>query len=334
MIPQTARMVGRGLEFAAECVHLCKRRDLARVAEIVRISAARHGWAGSGLHGDEIGLCLAGQPILHEGRNQAAEIRAAARATDDDIRIFLVERHGLLRLQADHRLVQEHLIEHRAKHIARARCGHGLFHGLRDRAAERAAGAGEFLKNFAPDLCRVTRAGDDIGAKGFDDRFAVGLLMEARLDHINGQGNVKIRARHGQRRAPLAGPRLGGQACQALLFGIIGLRDGRIELMAAGGVIALEFAVDLCGRAQFLFEIVGADERRGTEGFVIFHNLIGDIDIAGCGIKLLLCKLLAEDRIQLFELEGLHRPRVQKWSGLLLHIGSQIIPLPRDPLFR
>lgn len=334
MIPQAARMVGRGLEFAAECVHLCKRRDLARVAEIVCISAARHGWAGSRLDGDEIGLCLSGEPILHERGDQPAEIRAAARAADDDIRILVIHRHSFFGLQADHRLVQEHLIEHRAKHIARAGGGHGLFHSLRDRAAERAAGAGEFLKNFAPDLCRVTRAGDDIGAKGFDDRFAVGLLMEARLDHINGQWNVEIRARHGQRSAPLAGPRLCGQACQALLLGVIGLRDGGIELMAAGGVVALEFAVDLCGRAQFLFEIVGADERRGTEGFVIFHNLIGNIDIAGCGIKLLLCKLLAEDRIQLFELQGLHGPRVQKWSGLLLHIGPQVIPLPRDPLFR
>lgn len=120
MVAQPARVVGGRLEFAAKRVHLGQRRNLAGIAEIIGISAARHRWAGGRLHGDEIGVRFAGQPVLHKGCDQAAKVRATARAADDDIRVLVIERHGLFRLQADHGLVQEHLVEHRAEHIARA----------------------------------------------------------------------------------------------------------------------------------------------------------------------------------------------------------------------
>lgn len=120
MVAQPARVVGGRLEFAAKRVHLGQRRNLAGITEIIGISAARHRWAGGRLHGDEIGVRFAGQPVLHKGCDQAAKVRATARAADDDIRVLVIERHGLFRLQADHGLVQEHLVEHRAEHIARA----------------------------------------------------------------------------------------------------------------------------------------------------------------------------------------------------------------------
>lgn len=50
-------------------------------------------------------------------------------------------------------------------------------------------------------------------------------------------------------------------AFEALFFGIIGLRNGGIELVTAACVVALELVVDMRGSPEFLLEAVRAYER-------------------------------------------------------------------------
>ncbi|MPM76504.1 hypothetical protein SDC9_123502 [bioreactor metagenome] len=57
----------------------------------------------------------------------------------------------------------------------------------------------------------------------------------------------------------MAGARLGGHALETLLFRVIGLGDGRVELVAAAGVAALELIIDFRGSLQLFLQAVGPD---------------------------------------------------------------------------
>ena len=142
MVAQAAGVVGRGDEAAAQRVHLRQRADHAGVAEVVGEFAAGEAGAGGRLHGDDAVIRLAPELFAHERRDQAAQIGAAAGAADDDVGLDAVLVQRCLGLQTDHRLMQQHLVEHAAQHVAIARRGGGLFHGLGDGAAQAARGAG------------------------------------------------------------------------------------------------------------------------------------------------------------------------------------------------
>ena len=95
--------------------------------------------------------------------------------------------------------------------------------------------------------------GSDGGAVGPHDLAAEGLLLVAEhLTMIDLAVQTQVCAGHGQGRAPLAGAGLGGNALEALLLGVIGLGDGAVQLVGAGGIVALKLVVDLRRGAQGL----------------------------------------------------------------------------------
>ena len=100
--------------------------------------------------------------------------------------------------------------------------------------------------------------GGDGSAVGAHYLAAERLLLVAHLDHVDLAIQPEIAAGHGERGAPLAGARLSGHAFQALLLGVVGLRNGAVQLVAAAGVVALELIVDLGRGAQGFFQPVGA----------------------------------------------------------------------------
>ena len=66
--------------------------------------------SGRGLDRDYAVVSLAAELFSHEGSYKSAQIRAAARAADDHVGLDAVFVHGRLRLKADDRLMEEHLI--------------------------------------------------------------------------------------------------------------------------------------------------------------------------------------------------------------------------------
>ncbi len=329
MVAQTAGVVRGRNEAAAERVHPRQRRDLAGVAEIVGIFAARERGTGGGLHRNEVRIRFAEQLILHERGNQAAEVRSAARASNHNVRVLADDFHCRLALQADDRLVQQHLVEHAAEHIA-ASGGRGrLLDGFRNSAAETAGRIRILRKDGAADARRIARACHHIRAKGLHDGLAVRLLVVRALHHENVQVQAKVRACLRERRAPLACARLGRQARQALLLRVVRLRDGGVQLVAAGGVAAFKFIIDMRRGVQVLLKIIRTAQRRGTVSLVQVEHRLRNIEIARRAVRLLLCELLAEDGVELFGLDGLERCRVEKRIGLLLHVGAQVVPLLR-----
>ena len=114
MVPKAACVVGRGDEAGAERVHFGQRADHTGIAEVIGELAAREARAGRGLNGDDAVVGFSAELLAHKGRNQAAEVRAAAGAADDDVGLDAVFIKRSLGLQTDDRLVEQHLIENAA----------------------------------------------------------------------------------------------------------------------------------------------------------------------------------------------------------------------------
>ena len=136
-------------EARAKRVHLDERRQVSCVAEIVGVGAAREARAGGRLHGDDAHLLAAAERRADERKRDPREVRAAAGAADDDVRI--VARHLELgdRFLPDHRLVEQHVVEHRAERVVRIAAPGGNFDGFGDGDAEAARVIGSAVEHGA-----------------------------------------------------------------------------------------------------------------------------------------------------------------------------------------
>ena len=108
--------------------------------------------------------------------------------------------------------MQEYLIQHGTENVAVAGVGNRDFDSLRDSAAERTGSVGMFGENFLADFGGHGGGGGDLRAVGAHDLAAEGFLLIADLDHKYLQVQSEVRARHGERRAPLTCSGLGGNA--------------------------------------------------------------------------------------------------------------------------
>ena len=271
--------------------------------------------------------------LTHEGGNQAAQVGAAAGAADDHVGLDAVFVERRLGLKTDDGLVQEDLIEDGAEHIAVTGIGDRDFYRLGDRAAEGAGGAGVLSEDLAADLRRVRRRRRHGSAVGAHDFTAEGFLFVAYLDHVYLAVQVKIGAGHRERCAPLAGAGLGGHALETLFFGVIGLGNGGVELVASTGVVALELVIDVRRGLQLLLQAVRAHQRRRAVHLIEILDLFRDRDIGIFVVELLSDQFLTEHGAELLSRHGLKGSGVEKGSGLVLHISPDIVPCLGDLVF-
>ena len=174
--------------------------------------------------------------------------------------------------------------------------------------------------------CGVGGGRGDLRAVGAHDLAAEGLLLVADLDHVDLAVQAQVGAGHGQGGAPLAGAGLGGHALEALVLGVEGLGDGGIELMGAGGVVALELVVDLRRGLQLLLQAVGPDQGRGPVHLVEIADVVRDGDVGRGLVQLLPDELVAEDGLQILKGDGLARGGIEEGGGLVDHVGAEIVP--------
>ena len=118
-------------------------------------------------------------------------------------------------------------------------------------------------------------------------------MLIGNLYHEHLTVQTEVRAGHGQGGAPL--PRAGfrGNAFQTLFFGIVGLGNGGVQLVAAAGVVAFKLVIDFGGRLQVLFQIVRPYQRRRPEGLILIMYFMGNVDICRCIVQFLLRQFLA-----------------------------------------
>ena len=229
--------------------------------------------------------------------------------------------------------MQQYLIEDAAQNVPVPLLTGGGLHRLGDGAAQRTGGAGELGQKLPSHVGRVGGRRGDLRPIGAHHLAAEGLLLIGALDHINLTVQPQIGARHGEGGAPLAGAGLGRHALQALLLGVVGLRNGRVQLVGAGGVVALKLIVNPGGCLQLLLQTVGPDQGRGTVHLIKIPNLLGNLHIGGVLVQLLTHQLPAEHALQL---GGGHRfagAGIEQRRGLDLHVGPDVVPGPRQLRF-
>ena len=111
VVAEASGVNGRRHEVVTEGVHRQQRRHAGRVAEVVVEAPTGQRGARGRLDGDEAHV-----GVGDERQRDPPEVRSPAAAGDDDVGALLArQRELLLCLQADHRLVQEDVIEHRAQ---------------------------------------------------------------------------------------------------------------------------------------------------------------------------------------------------------------------------
>ena len=213
MVPQATGVVGGGNEAAAQGVHFRQGTYPTGVAEIVAELASGQTGAGGGLHGDDLIPGLAPEHFPHKGGDESPQIGPASGAADDYVRMHAVFIQGQLCLQANDALVQQHLVEHAAQHIALGAAAlDGGLHRLGDGAAQASCSLRVVAQDLAAHLSRGGGRGGDRGVEYIHHRLSEGLLLVGALDHKHVAGQAEVTARLTEGGAPLAGAGLSGDA--------------------------------------------------------------------------------------------------------------------------
>ena len=330
VVTQTAGVDGRRLEAVAQGKHGKERGHAGLVAKVILEFSLGQLGAGVRFGRNEAGLLAVLDVVPHEREGQAAEVGAAAEAGNHDIRILAGQGHLLFGFQADDGLVQAHVVEHGAQGILAVRGAHGQFDGLGDGAAQGALVVGVAGDDVLTGTGTHGRGRRDGGAEGLHDGAAERLLLIAHLDHIDSAVYAEFLGGIAEGTAPLAGTGFSGEVGNALLLGIIGLGDGAVELMAAGGAHGFVLEVDVSGGAQGGFQFIGSHQRGAAVGGVLLAYFFGDGDPFVGLVQFLVGAGLAEDGIQVFGFEGLPGGRVQERQRLVGHDGLDVKVVGRD----
>ena len=187
-------------------------------------------------------------------------------------------------------------------------------------------------QHLLADLGRHGRRGRDVGVERLHDVASKRLLLVRALHHEHVEIQSEVGGRLGERRAPLTRARLGGDAVEILRFRVVRLGDGRVQLVGAAGVVALELVVDLRRCAECLLQVVGAAQRRRAVDAIHLEHRLGDVEVRRVVVQLLAHELVAEHGSQILRRCDLP---VRQPDGLrfLRHVGPQVVPLRRNLVF-
>ena len=164
----------------------------------------------------------------------------------------------------------------------------GEFDRLAGRDRERADPVGVALHGVASGPGQRARALVDLAAEELDDGPPLGLLPVADADHEHRALQAELLAGIGERRAPLAGAGAGDQVLHAGLLVVVGLRNGAVELVAAGNVGAFVLVVDARRSPDPLLEPVSAAEQRRPVARIELPHRRRNLDVgAGRVVRLL-----------------------------------------------
>ena len=289
--------------------------------------AACQGRAGIGLHRDQTDILARGL-VGKKGKGRTAEVGAAAAGGEDHVRVVARFLELLLGFQANHGLVQQHVVQHRAQGVIGIGARGGILHRFRDRQAERARTVGVGCQRGTAGVGFHARAGEHFRAPGLHHGAAVGLLPVAHLDHVHPHLQPEHLAGQRHRAAPLAGAGLGGDALDAGLGVVIGLSHGGVGLVRTGRGDAFVLVVDLRRGAERRFQAMGAEQRRGAPQLIDLAHFFRDRNPA-LGRHFLLDQAHREDRRQRLGADRL-AVRTQRRRRRIGHVGDDVVPVGGD----
>ncbi len=218
------------------------------------------------------------------------------------------------------------MVEHRAERVVGGGVARGHLDRLGDRDPQRAGG----MRGLgAARVGGVARRADHGRAPALHHRAPVGLLVVARADHVDHALEPEQRAGERERRPPLPGAGLRGQALDAGL--LVGIRLGHraVGLVRTSRRDALVLVVDARRRIEGALEAVRPVQRRRAPQLVDLADLLRDLDL-GVGRYLLADQLHREDRRQVLRAGRLHRPRVERRQRVARQVCHQVHPVGGD----
>ena len=221
--------------------------------------------------------------------------------------------------------MQQHVVEHAAQRILGVGLLHGDFHRFADGDAQAAVAVGVLRQDRTAGLGLLAGAGRHPRAEALHHHPAIGLLVIAHLHHVDLHLDSQKRACHGERRAPLPGPRLRGQARDAFPAVVVRLGDSGVGLVAAHGTGALVLVVDLGRRLQSSLQPQGPAQRGGTPELVDLPHLIGDGNVT-VGGDFLLDARHGEEGCQIFGRQRLMCGGMQRGRRRRRQVSDQIVP--------
>ena len=330
MVAQPAGVDRRRHERVTKRVHLDERRRHGFVTEVVDVPTLGETRCGHRLDRDDAEVVrLAGELVRDEREREAAEIRAAADAAHEDIRVFVGELELLLYLLTDDRLVQQHVVEHRAERIFRVVARGCVLDGFGYREAEAAWALGVLGQRGAAGVRVGAGARDDLGAPRFHEDPPVRLLVVRHADHVDLALEVEHPRGEREGASPLSRASLGGEALGAFGLVVVGLRDRGVRLVATGGTHALPLVVDARGRPEHFLEAERADQRCRAPDLVGVPHRFGDLDPAFAA-DLLLDELHRKERCEVRGSDGLPRAGMERRRERHRQIGLNVVPVRRQ----
>ena len=225
--------------------------------------------------------------------------------------------------------MQHNLIQNAAQNISVAFSAACRFHRFRDGTAKAACSTGVSFQDLLAYFCCCGRGrsyGSIIGTHHFS---AEGFLFIRYFYHEYVTIQFQVCTCHGKGCTPLTGTGFCCNAFQALHFCIVSLRNGRIQFMAAAGVITFKFIIDLRGSLQFFFQAICTHQGCRSVHFIKIQNFLRDIDICVIVIQFLFRQFFTEDHTQFFQCHGFQGFGIQQWFGFIDHIRTNIVPLLR-----
>src|SRR5215207_4579834 len=276
VVTQAPCMYAARHERVSQRVHLNHRGGACSVPEVVGVAALRKRRARGRLDGHDARALTVLQVLADEGESDAAEVRAAPDTADDHVGVLAGQLHLLERFLPDHGLVQQHVVQDAPERVLGVVVSHSVLDSLAYGDPERARRVRVLLQDVAASVREVRGARVNFGPVSLHHNAPVWFLIVADADHVDRAIEAHHPAGEREGRAPLARPRLGGQAPDTLFAVVIRLGDGRVRLVAAGRRAALVLVVDVGRGVEEPLQTPGAEERGRAPEAIDLTHFFGD----------------------------------------------------------
>ena len=221
-------------------------------------------------------------PLFHffadKRQRDARKIRPAARAAHHNIGIFARHFHLLDRFFADHRLVHQHMIQHRAERILCILASRRILHRFADRQPQRAGVVGVLCQKFPPRCSCPWMAMTPPTRRTFPSRmrrYGFCRYEIATIYTLHSRSNILQANASALPHCP-APVSVVMPFCPLFLV-VIRLRNRRIRLVRPRGRDAFILEINVRGRIQRLFQTPRPDQRRRTPQLVRLLHLFRNI---------------------------------------------------------
>ncbi len=194
VIAQAPRVDARRHEVMSQGVHLHDRRITRSITIIVGVRPFGQGRTGGRLDGNAAQICrplVSRRLVGKKGEGNTAKAGATTARTKDHVRIEANLVELFLGFEANHGLMQQHMVEDRTQGVTGIRVGCCLFNSLGNCQTKRALTIRISGQRSAARVGQIGRRGKDFRPPGLHHRATERLLLITDINHENPHRQTK-----------------------------------------------------------------------------------------------------------------------------------------------